>query len=228
MSVCTRSSSGKLQHHLPVLRRLPPLTCSSFPPLTTLSPSSAGLPGFHDLPPVNFACGRPSGSETAPPVTQLMAHSFMPKDLPPRPATALATRLRSLTHGAPSDPHTSAASLFTIASQPSSGDTGVLDTSRMSARPGALAQAKDTRGSALLRISRATAGGAAAAAGGGLMTQREVQLVVAAAAAERTGGASARDGLLSTARNARPCSARNFFAGTARRVDLSGAAPGKR
>jgi hypothetical protein len=162
--------------------------------------------------------GRASGSETAPPVDELVQHTFMPRELPPRPATAQATRLRALTHGAPSAPHTSAASLFSIPSAPSSGDTGYLDTSRLgSAR--ALSAVKDTRGSALLRATRAAGVGSG---DGGILSAREARVVVEAAAAERAGGAGAREAFLGTARALRPQSARNFFAGTARRVPLDG------
>ena len=153
-----------------------------------------------------------------------MQHSFAPKDLPPRPATAFAARLRTLTHGAPSAPHTSAASLFAFPTPPSSGDTGYLDTSRMgsgAARLGELPPAKDTRGSALLRATRAA--GAGAGSGGGVLSAREARVVVEAEAAERAGGASARAAFLATAAAAqRPGSARNFFADTARRVPTDG------
>ena len=184
-----------------------------------------GNPGFHALPAAHAALGRPSGSETAPPVEQLLCNTFAPAELPPRPATAFSTRVRSLTHGAPSAAYTSAASLFAFPTPLSSGDTGYLDTSRMTQpRSAADLLIKDTRGSALLRNSRASGVGVA---GGGILSSREARVVAEAAAAERAGGASARDEFLSTARGLRPASARNLFASTRARVPLDGRqAPG--
>ena len=165
--------------------------------------------------------GKASASETAPPVDKLMQHVFMPKDLPPRPSTAFSSRVRALTHGAPSDPHTSAASLFTIQALPSSADTGYLDTSGRTSRRADFSRVKDTRGSALQRLSRASG---LALPGGALMSTRDAAVLVGAAGAERAGGASARENYLSASARTttRPASARNYFAGTARRVELSG------
>jgi hypothetical protein len=55
-------------------------------------------------------------------------------------------------------------------------------------------------------------------------TRRDAAVLVGAAGAERAGGASARENYLSASARTttRPASARNYFAGTARRVELSG------